>query len=78
MMKTSLLIMAALTVLISIGLRWREERVTAVRAAPRQRRGWVAAQKHKLNRWLTAATLAAVTTLLVLGGLHWLKVWQTG
>ncbi|MDB5372955.1 MAG: hypothetical protein JWP04_1597 [Belnapia sp.] len=77
-MKTSLLIMAALTVLISIGLRWREERVAAVRSASRPRRGWVAAQKHKLNRWLTAATLAAVTTLLVLGGLHWLKVWQTG
>ena len=75
-MKTSLLILAGLTVLISIGLRWREERVGAMRPAAGPRRGWVAAQKHKLNRWLTAATLAAVLTLLVLGGLHWLKVWQ--
>ena len=76
-MKTSLVIMALLTVLISIGLRWREERVAAVRpAARRPRVGWVAAQKRTLNRWLTAATLAAVATLLVLGGLHWLKVLQ--
>jgi hypothetical protein len=75
-MKTSLFILAGLTVLISIGLRWREERVGTLRPAAGPRRGWVAAQKHKLNRWLTAATLAAVLTLLVLGGLHWLKVWQ--
>jgi hypothetical protein len=74
--KTSLVIMALLTVLISIGLRWREDRVAAVQAAPKRRPGWLAAQKHTLNRWLTAATLAALTTLLVLGGLHWLKVWQ--
>ena len=75
-MKTSLFILAGLTVLISIGLRWREERVGTLRPVAGPRRGWVAAQKHKLNRWLTAATLAAVLTLLVLGGLHWLKVWQ--
>ena len=48
----------------------------AVQPAAGPRRGWVAAQKHRLNRWLTAATLAAVLTLLVLGGLHWLRVWQ--
>lgn len=75
MVKASLLIMAVLTVLISIGLRWREDRVAALRpAAPRA--GWVAAQKRKLNRWVTAATLAVVVTLLVLGGLHWLRVLQ--
>jgi len=76
--KTSLVIMAVLTVLISIGLRWREERAGAMKAAAARPRGWVAAQKHKLNRWLTAATLAVLATLLVLGGLHWLRVWQTG
>jgi len=75
-MKTSLFILAGLTVLIAIGLRWREERVGAMRPAAGPRRGWVAAQKHRLNRWLTAATLAAVLTLPVLGGLRWLRVWQ--
>ncbi len=75
-MKTSLFILAGLTVLIAIGLRWREERVATLRPASGPRRGFIAAQTHKLNRWLTAATLAAVLTLLVLGGLHWLKVWQ--
>ena len=79
MAKASLLIMLVLTVLIGIGLRWREERVAAARptkGGPRP--GWIAAQKHKVNRWITAAALAAVTTLLVLGGLHWLRVWQGG
>jgi hypothetical protein len=76
--KTSLVIMAVLTVLISIGLRWREERVGALKPAPAPRRGWVAAQKHTLNRWLTAATLSVLVTLLVLGGLHWLRVWRGG
>jgi hypothetical protein len=76
LIKASLVVMAVLTVLIGIGLRWREERVAALRPAQGPRRGWVAAQKHKVNRWITAAALAAVTTLLVLGGLHWLRVWQ--
>jgi hypothetical protein len=76
MIKASLVVTAVLTVLISIGLRWREERVAVLRPAKGPRRGWVAAQKHKVNRWITAAALAAVTTLLVLGGLHWLRVWQ--
>jgi len=58
MVKLSLVILAVLTVLISIGLRWREERVAAVRAATPRRGGWVAAQKKKLNRWVTAASLA--------------------
>jgi hypothetical protein len=78
MVKASLLIMLVLTVLISIGLRWREERVAATRPAKGPRPGWIAAQKMKVNRWITAAALAAVTTLLVLGGLHWLRVWQQG
>ncbi len=75
-MKTSLIVMAALTVIISIGLRWREERVGAVRPVKAARRGWIASQKHRVNRWMTAAALAAVVTLAVLGGLHWLRVWQ--
>ncbi|WP_149537470.1 hypothetical protein [Siccirubricoccus phaeus] len=76
MIKASLLIMAVLTVLISIGLRWREERMAALRPVAKPPGGWVAAQKRKLNRWLTAATLAVVVTLAVLGGLHWLRVLQ--
>jgi hypothetical protein len=35
----------------------------------------VAARKHTLNRWVTAAALSALATLLVLGGVHWLRVW---
>jgi len=70
--------MAVLTVLISIVLRWREERMGAQKPVVAPRRGWVAAQKHKLNRWLTAATLAVLVTLLVLGGLHWLRVLRDG
>jgi len=76
MIKFSLVIMAALTVLIAVGLRWREQRLPAVQAAT-PRRGkpdWLTQQKHKFNRWLTAATLAALATILVLGGLHWIKV----
>jgi len=76
LVKTSLVILAVLTVLFAFGLRWREERVTAVQAAPKRRPDWLALQKRKLNRWLTAATLATLATIMVLGGLHWLKVWQ--
>ena len=78
MVKASLLIMAVLTVLVSVGLRWREDRVTAMKPGPRRPAGWVATQKRALNRWLTAATVAAVATMLVLGGLHWVRVWQVG
>jgi hypothetical protein len=74
MVKLSLLILLVLTVLIAFGLRWREERLPAVRAA--RRPGWLEQQKHKLNRWMTAATLATLVTMLVLGGLHWLRVLQ--
>jgi hypothetical protein len=76
MVKLSLLILLVLTVVISIGLRWREERIATIQPAPLLRGGWVAAQKRKLNRWLTAATLATLVTILVLGGLHWLRVLQ--
>ena len=74
MVKLSLLILLVLTVLIAFGLRWREDRMAAVKAVPKRRPGWVDQQKHKLNRWMTAAMLATLVTILVLGGLHWLRV----
>ncbi|RAI59177.1 hypothetical protein [Roseicella frigidaeris] len=78
MVKLSLVILVVLTVLIGMGLRWREERQVAIRAATVRRGDWMAAQKRKLNRWVTAACLATLTTILVLGGLHWLRVLQQG
>jgi hypothetical protein len=74
MIKASLAVMAVLTVLVAIGLRWREDRMAQTQPAPRQ--GFVAAQKRKFNRWVTAAAIAAVGTSVLLGGLHWLKVLQ--
>ena len=71
-MKTSLLIMAVLTVLIGLMLGWREQRLAA--GKPQPRLGWVARQKARANRYVTAAALAAVATMLTLGGLHWLRV----
>jgi hypothetical protein len=71
MVKASLALMLVLTVLVSFGLRWREDRMTTAKP-----RGWVAAQKHKVNRWVTAAAIAAVGTTVLLGGLHWVKIWQ--
>jgi hypothetical protein len=41
-----------------------------------RRPDWLGQQKKKLNRWVTAAALAAVATLLFLGGINWLRVWQ--
>jgi hypothetical protein len=73
MVKVSLLIMAVLTVLIAMGLKWREQRVPQV--AQQKRLGVVARGKKGLDRWVTAAALAALFTLLVFGGLHWLNVW---
>jgi hypothetical protein len=80
--KLSLAMMVGLTVLIAIGLRWREDRVAALRPAANRppprgpAEGWVAAQKRKLNRWVTAAALAAVATMLLLGGINWLRIWN--
>ncbi|HEV7458005.1 MAG TPA: hypothetical protein VGN96_14625 [Roseococcus sp.] len=74
MVKTSMIIMVVLTVLISILLGWREQRLAQGRPAPRP--GWVARQKARANRYVTAAALAAIATMLTLGGLHWLRVLQ--
>jgi hypothetical protein len=75
MVKASLLIMAVLTVLFAMGLRWREQRMPQV-AQQKKRLGIMARGKKGIDRWVTAAALAALFTLLVLGGLHWLNVWQ--
>jgi hypothetical protein len=74
MVKLSLVVMLVLTVLISMLLRWREQRLPAV-AAQQRRLGLVARGKKGLDRWVTAAALATVATLAVVGGLHWLRVW---
>lgn len=79
MVKASLLLMGVLTVLIAMGLRWREQRLPGGKpqpGKPAQRMGWVAAQKAKANRWVTAAAIAAIGTTVLLGGLHWLRVLQ--
>ncbi len=73
MVKVSLLVMLALTVLIAMGLRWREQRIPAV--AQQKRLGIMARGKKGLDRWVTAAALATVVTLFVAGGLHWIRVW---
>jgi hypothetical protein len=71
--KASVLIMAVLTVLIAMGLKWREQRAPQVTA--QKRLGVLARGKKGLDRWVTAAALAALFTLLVFGGLQWLNVW---
>jgi hypothetical protein len=75
MVKASLLAMVVLTVLVSIGLRWREDRIAATRPGPRI--GMVARGKRTVNRWVTAAAIAAVATTLLLGGLNWLRVFNS-
>jgi preprotein translocase subunit YajC len=76
MIKVSLLVMLVLTVLIAMGLRWREQRAPAVAKA--QRLDIIARGKKGIDRWVTAAALAALVTLLVVGGLNWLRVWTGG
>ncbi|MXP64060.1 hypothetical protein E0493_11965 [Roseomonas sp. M0104] len=74
MIKLSLLIMLLLTVVIGMGLRWRQDRLPQV-AAARRRQGLVARGKARIDLWVTAAAIATVSTILVIGGLHWLRVW---
>ena len=72
MIKASLLATAVLTVLIAMGLRWREQRFAATRPAPRL--GLVARGRRTIDRWVTAAAIAAAATMIVLGGIHWLRL----
>ncbi len=76
MVKASLLAMVVLTVLVSIGLRWRDDRIAATQ--PRPRINIVERGKRTLNRWVTAAAIAAVATTLLLGGLNWLRIANGG
>ena len=76
MIKASVFIVAVLTVLIAMGLRWREQRMPQV--AQQKRIGLLGRGKKGLDRWVTAAAIAVVVTLVVLGGLNWLRVWQGG
>lgn len=73
MVKASLLAMAVLTVLIAMGLRWREERLATTQRTPRL--NILARGKRTANRWVTAAALAAAATMLVMGGLHYLRLY---
>jgi hypothetical protein len=73
LVKASVIIVAVLTVLIAMGLRWRDQRLPQV--ANQKRLGLLGRGKKGIDRWVTAAALAVVATLVVLGGLHWLKVW---
>lgn len=81
MIKASLLVMTVLTVLISMLLSWRERRLAAARPALPARKkgrppGFLARSKVSLDRWVTAAAIAAILTIAVLSGLHWLRVFQ--
>jgi hypothetical protein len=82
MIKASLLIMTVLTVLIAMLLSWRERRMAVARPAPAPTRraprppGLIARGKASIDRWMTAAAIAAILTIAVLGGLHWLRVFQ--
>ncbi len=76
MVKLSLIGMIVLTVIIATGLRWREQRAPQV--ARRNRLDILARGKKGLDRWVTAAALAAVVTLLVLGGVNWVRIWTGG
>lgn len=67
-----MLLMVVLTVLAAMALGWRETRRSDVAAA---KQGWVARQKRRANRWVTAAAIAAIVTLAMLGGTQWLRVW---
>jgi hypothetical protein len=76
MVKASIAMLVVLTALVFLALGWRERRLAAQAAKPPPRLGWLARQKARANRLLTAAAIAAVGTMLLLGGLHWLRVLQ--
>ncbi|HWX48573.1 MAG TPA: hypothetical protein VNZ61_10995 [Roseomonas sp.] len=72
MIKVSLLVMLLLTVVIGMGLRWRQDRMPQVAAT--RRRGLVARGKARIDLWVTAAAIATLATILLIGGLHWVRV----
>jgi len=73
MIKVSLLVMLLLTVVIGMGLRWRQDRMPQV-AAARRRGGLLARGKARIDLWVTAAAIATLATILLIGGLHWVRV----
>ncbi|MBR0661693.1 MULTISPECIES: hypothetical protein [Neoroseomonas] len=72
MIKASLVAMMVLTFLIATGLRWREDRLATSRPTPRL--DIITRGKRTVNRWVTAAAIAAGATMIVLGGIHWLRL----
>jgi hypothetical protein len=77
MVKASLLLMLLLTVVVGMGLRWRDARMgsPALAAERRRRQGLVARGKAGIDRWVTAAAIATLATIVLIGGLHWIRVW---
>lgn len=73
MIKASVFLMLAMTVIIAFVMARLEQR-----GGPLPRMGLVARGKRGLNRWINAAALAALATMVVMGGLHWWRVWQGG
>ena len=74
MFRVSVIVVLVLTVLIATGLRWREERLGT---APKHRAfDIVGRAKHGVNRWFTAAAFAVIVTVVVMGGLQWLRLWN--
>ena len=74
MIRASVVVVLILTFVIATGLRWREEKQGK---APKH--GFldiIGRTKHSLNRYVTAAALAVVVTVVVMGGLQWLRLWN--
>ncbi|BFL62327.1 hypothetical protein HVPorG_02996 [Roseomonas mucosa] len=83
MIKASLLLMLGLTILVAMTLRWRERHYPPApppqpTARPRRARrpSLLREGKRTLDRWVTAAAIAACLTIVLMGGLHYLKLWQ--
>ncbi|UFN50660.1 hypothetical protein LPC08_08615 [Roseomonas sp. OT10] len=80
MIKASLLLMLLLTVLVWFGLRWRDAQVAPPAAPPGRRKprppSLIARGKAGIDRWVTAAAIGAIGTIVLMGGLHWLRVFQ--